>query len=463
MVKNKVVHGYIFKIMYLLCIFLVLFSFLPPTINVYAEEKQYTDVLEDLQKDETFDISAYPVIGNNYSLDVIQIAESADKELFIYTYQPNGAHTASSINISVAVDDNLFYRNYTLTYINSNQTLFKYKVNDFTVRDELTRYYDISSIYRPFDEDIDNELLDDNGNTISEVAYPVARVFVAQTINDQVEYTSTDTEVVEITDKYVGMLSYVQDIGFSLNPNQSFTSAENHFVAFNSDHQIDKLISAEVYYQTQDYDFSFTVLGAISSTFSDLQSNHVVVNADERVVVEGDILFSHFTYEWNEIQDIETFLATESREDIYDMGIVDVASVTKITDEGLQDLEGMQWVLRFATTEFTRGARNYTTYFSHCTHVTDVSILRLTFETNGVTYNLGVVDNKTTGDGIPDNTQSISISIKWWVWLILALVILCLLGAFFPVIFTFAWNVIKAVAKGVWYVITAPFEVFNDE
>lgn len=461
--KNKVVHGYIFKIMYLLCIFLVLFSFLPPTINVYAEEKQYTDVLEDLQKDETFDISAYPVIGNNYSLDVIQIAESADKELFIYTYQPNGAHTASSINISVAVDDNLFYRNYTLTYINSNQTLFKYKVNDFTVRDELTRYYDISSIYRPFDEDIDNELLDDNGNTISEVAYPVARVFIAQTINGQVEYTSTDTEVVEITDKYVGMLSYVQDIGFSLNPNQSFTSAENHFVAFNSDHQIDKLISAEVYYQTQDYDFSFTVLGSISSTFSDLQSNHVVVNADERVVVEGDILFSHFTYEWNEIQDIDTFLATESREDIYDMGIVDVASVTKITDEGLQDLEGMQWILRFATTEFSRGARNYTTYFSHCTHVTDVSILRLTFETNGVTYNLGVVDNKTTGDGIPDNTQSISISIKWWVWLILALVILCLLGAFFPVIFTFAWNVIKAVANGVWYVITAPFEVFNDE
>lgn len=463
MVKNKVVHGYIFKIMYLLCIFLVLFSFLPPTINVYAEEKQYTDVLEDLQKDETFDISAYPVVGNDYSLDVIQIAESADKELFIYTYQPNGAHTASSINISVAVDDNLFYRNYTLTYINSNQTLFKYKVNDFTVRDELTRYYDISSIYRPFDEDIDNELLDDNGNTISEVAYPVARVFIAQTINGQVEYTSTDTEVVEITDKYVGMLSYVQDIGFSLNPNQSFTSAENHFVAFNSDHQIDKLISAEVYYQTQDYDFSFTVLGAISSTFSDLQSNHVVVNADERVVVEGDILFSHFTYEWNEIQDIDTFLATESREDIYDMGIVDVASVTKITDEGLQDLEGMQWVLRFATTEFSKGARNYTTYFSHCTHVTDVSILRLTFETNGVTYNLGVVDNKTTGDGIPDNTQSISISIKWWVWLILALVILCLLGAFFPVIFTFAWNVIKAVANGVWYVITAPFEVFNDE
>lgn len=463
MVKNKVVHGYIFKIMYLLCIFLVLFSFLPPTINVYAEEKQYTDVLEDLQKDETFDISAYPVVGNDYSLDVIQIAESADKELFIYTYQPNGAHTASSINISVAVDEKLFYRNYTLTYISSNQTLFKYKVNDFTVRNELTRYYDISSIYRPFDEDIDNELLDDNGNTISEVAYPVARVFIAQTINGQVEYTSTDTEVVEITDKYVGMLSYVQDIGFSLNPNQSFTSAENHFVAFNSDHQIDKLISAEVYYQTQDYDFSFTVLGAISSTFSDLQSNHVVVNADERVVVEGDILFSHFTYEWNEIQDIETFLATESREDIYDMGIVDVASVTKITDEGLQDLEGMQWVLRFATTEFTRGARNYTTYFSHCTHVTDVSILRLTFETNGVTYNLGVVDNKTTGDGIPDNTQSISISIKWWVWLILALVILCLLGAFFPVIFTFAWNVIKAVANGVWYVITAPFEVFNDE
>ena len=461
MVKNKVVHGYIFKIMYLLCIFLVLFSFLPPRINVYAEEKQYTDVLEDLQKDETFDISAYPVVGNDYSLDVIQIAESADKELFIYTYQPNGAHTASSINISVAVDEKLFYRNYTLTYINSNQTLFKYKVNDFTVRDELTRYYDISSIYRPFDEDIDNELLDDNGNTISEVAYPVARVFVAQTINDQVEYTSTDTEVVEITDKYVGMLSYVQDIAPGVGQG-SFSTVENHFVAFNSDHQIDKLISAEVYYQTQSLTSLWGIGLGTNNIFGELQSNHVVVNADERVVVEGDILFSHFTYEWNEIQDIDTFLATESREDIYDMGIADVASVTKITDEGLQDLEGMQWVLRFTTTEWSKDVV-LTTTETHCTHVTNVSVLMLTFETNGVTYNLGVVDNKTTGDGIPDNTQSISISIKWWVWLILALVILCLLGAFFPVIFTFAWNVIKAVANGVWYVITAPFEVFNDE
>ncbi len=459
--KNKVVHGCIFKIMYLLCIFLVLFSFLPPTINVYAEEKQYTDVLEDLQKDETFDISAYPVVGNDYSLDVIQIAESADKELFIYTYQPNGAHTASSINISVAVDDNLFYRNYTLTYINSNQTLFKYKVNDFTVRDELTRYYDISSIYRPFDENIDNELLDDNGNTISEVAYPVARVFIAQTINGQVEYTSTDTEVVEITDKYVGMLSYVQDIAPGVGQG-SFSTVENHFVAFNTDYQIDKLISAEVYYQTQSLTSLWGIGLGTSNIFGELQPNHVVVNADERVVVEGDILFSHFTYEWNEIQDIDTFLATESREDIYDMGIADVASVTKITDEGLQDLEGMQWVLRFTTTEWSKDVV-LTTTETHCTHVTDVSILRLTFETNGVTYNLGVVDNKTTGDGIPDNTQSISISIKWWVWLILALVILCLLGAFFPVIFTFAWNVIKAVANGVWYVITAPFEVFNDE
>lgn len=461
MVKNKVVHGYIFKIMYLLCIFLVLFSFLPPTINVYAEEKQYTDVLEDLQKDETFDISAYPVVGNDYSLDVIQIAESADNELFIYTYQPNGAHTASSINISVAVDDKLFYRNYTLTYINSNQTLFKYKVNDFTVRDELTRYYDISSIYRPFDEDIDNELLDDNGNTISEVAYPVARVFIAQTINGQVEYTSTDTEVVEITDKYVGMLSYVQDIAPGVGQG-SFSTVENHFVAFNSDHQIDKLISAEVYYQTQSLTSLWGIGLGTNNIFGELQSNHVVVNADERVVVEGDILFSHFTYEWNEIQDIETFLAIESREDIYDMGIADVASVTKITDEGLQDLEGMQWVLRFTTTEWSKDVV-LTTTETHCTHVTDVSVLMLTFETNGVTYNLGVVDNKTTGDGIPDNTQSISISIKWWVWLILALVILCLLGAFFPVIFTFAWNVIKAVAKGFWYILTAPFEVFNDE
>ena len=41
--------------------------------------------------------------------------------------------------------------------------------------------------------------------------------------------------------------------------------------------------------------------------------------------------------------------------------------------------------------------------------VNNVTILRLKFETNGTVYNLGVVDNKQSGDTDQDNYQP-----TWW-------------------------------------------------
>lgn len=48
----------------------------------------YSNVLTDLMQDESFDTSAYPVNNSDYSISVIQIAESASKELLVYVYQP---------------------------------------------------------------------------------------------------------------------------------------------------------------------------------------------------------------------------------------------------------------------------------------------------------------------------------------------------------------------------------------
>lgn len=41
----------------------------------------YTSVLEDLQKDENFNAEDYPIVADDYSLQVITIAESENKEL----------------------------------------------------------------------------------------------------------------------------------------------------------------------------------------------------------------------------------------------------------------------------------------------------------------------------------------------------------------------------------------------
>ena len=49
-------------------------------LPAFAAEKQYTGVLQDLQKDSEFDTSAYPDKSDDFSIQVIQIAESTDGE-----------------------------------------------------------------------------------------------------------------------------------------------------------------------------------------------------------------------------------------------------------------------------------------------------------------------------------------------------------------------------------------------
>ena len=49
----------------------------------FAETTSYSDVLDDLQKDGNFNVNDYKIIENDYSLQVIQIAESENKELLI--------------------------------------------------------------------------------------------------------------------------------------------------------------------------------------------------------------------------------------------------------------------------------------------------------------------------------------------------------------------------------------------
>ena len=59
-----------------------------------AAASSYTNVLTDLKKDESFDIEDYPEVLKNYSLNVIQVAESVDGELFItFTNRADNAST----------------------------------------------------------------------------------------------------------------------------------------------------------------------------------------------------------------------------------------------------------------------------------------------------------------------------------------------------------------------------------
>lgn len=417
-----------------------------PPVAFAAEGTVYSDVLDDLSKDENFSTQHYPSVVDDYSLKVIQIAESSDKELFVYVYQPSGEQknlVASSINIALVPRENISdIQNYKLRLLNSDGVFYKYLVEGLTVSSATTRYYTIPSIFRPFDETIDEGA--EHGNEITEVVYEVAKEYCFSTINGEPFCRVLDIETIEITDKFVGFVEYKD--GFSLH----IGACHSHFVAFNTDREVDRLLEADVYYTSQDYSYSIVPIVGKKEEFGEKKDNYVSLDYTQKVEHTGDGWWAP-TYKWNRIETVENFIANENIEQtVYSGALIDVKVANKITEEGLTALKGKKWILRFAETSYSAsGGGGATTSFS--TIVGDVTILRLKFETDGITYNLGVVDNKQSGDPdtpINDEDRFVepSDNMKWLLLilgLILIIILLVLLAPILPYIIKFVIWVIS--------------------
>ena len=394
-----------------------------------AESIEYSGVLDDLKKDASFQESNYPERPTDYSLNIIQIAESVNKELFVYVYQPSAARkniTACSINISTTINDAISFMNYKLDLLNSSGVFYKYKVRDFVVKDEPTRYYAITSIYRPFDESIDAGT--GNDNTITEVNYAVNKQYCFGTINGNPYVNCVDIETIVVTDKFVGFVRYMD--GFKLYVG----ACDSHFVAFNTDKPMDKLLEADVYYTTQAYSSAWVMFAGTREEFGEKADNYAYLKYTDKVEHNGGGLFAG-TYTWERIQTVEDFIANENRDNIYHGAIIDVKYSTKLTDAAMQELQGKRWVLRFAETDYTFWTGD-SAYGTFATIVGDVTILRLKFETDGITYNLGVIDNKQTGGKEPSNETEIEVTLnkrgKTLLWLLLLILLIVLLAPVLP-------------------------------
>ena len=419
-------------------------------LPVYAEEsvneRVYSAVLDDLKKDTSFNTENYPTKADDYSLQIIQLAESSDKELFVYVYQPSGQtknFTACSVNISTTINDNISFINYKLQKLNSNGVFFKYKVSDFTVKTEPTRYYAISSIYRPFDESIDKPASD--GNTVTEVNYNVSKQYCFGEINGKPYVNCVDIETIVVTDKFVGFVRYKD--GFKLYVG----ACDSHFVAFNTDKPIDKLLEADVYYTMQKYSWSVVPLQGEKETFGEKSENYAYLKYTDKVEHTGGGLFAG-TYKWDRIETTQQFIAeNDLTQNVYSGAIIDVSVANKITDEGKAALQGKKWVLRFAETSYSlSGYPSTGSTFENTTLVGDVTILRLKFETDGITYNLGTIDNKQSGSDDPVNDTDISIKLpdglKRILMLILgALLLIVLLVILMPILPTIISAIIKII------------------
>ena len=429
-----------------IAVFCTVFTAVQTPVFARAESITYSNVLDDLKKDTSFKTENYPTKADDYSLQIIQLAESVNKELFVYVYQPSGKakdFKASSINISTTINDNISYLNYKLELLNSSGVFYKYKVTGLTVKDESVRYYAISSIYRPFDESIDKQA--SGGNIVTEVNYAVNKQYAFGSINGKPYVNCVDIETIVVTDKFVGFVRYKD--GFKLYVG----ACDSHFVAFNTDKPIDKLLEADVYYTTQSYDWSSAPFVGVNEKFGDKADKYAYLKYTDKVEHTGDGWFAG-TYKWDRIQTIDDFIKGENRENIYHGAVLDVKTSSKLTDEALTELKGKKWVLRFAETNYSlSGYASTGSTFESYTLVGDVTILRLKFETDGITYNLGVIDNKQSGSTEPSNETEIDVSLndngKTILYLLLLILLIVLCAPILPYIL-----------QGIVWIITLPFK-----
>lgn len=436
----------------------------------------YSDVLDDLQKDENFNLEDYPADFDDYNINVIQIAESSNGyNLYVYTYQPCMSTYAVTTEINMSVTENIEdTKLYSLYLVNCNGVFAKYLVLDYKVdRSSSLRHYNITSIYRKFIDGVDEPPAESTSDYISAVSFSVAQHWSVRQDGDEVYYDMTETKVIKITDKYLGHIDYTAfEFPWWTSGNGYDMDWNSWYVAFDTDLPIDKLISAKLTYSYWAYYIDATG----NFVPLDLKLNaSKTLKYDNKQVLEGyDKYFDHYTYKFNRIQSVDDFKSKE-----------------KLTESAKKNLEGKKWVLRFKeTSNFTYEIFGAPIIIAHY-QVFELSILRLEFETDGVHYNLGVVDNKMgakpnqPGDnyrpelsffeyvwrciirlfnGTANAVEIVVAVIALFIFFLLLPLLLIILSIIFPLFRQFLWRIVKAICKGLlwllkglWWLLCLPF------
>lgn len=416
-----------------------------PISAVMAEVVATTDVLVDLQKDSNFDVSKYPLMTYDYFnqlntdddstndveyLSVLHIAESANKELFVYTYQPlNNLSdiTATSINIATAesavldmaiAQNSTDFAKYDLKCVSFNGPFKKYLVENFVVSEDFYRYYCISEIERPFDTLLDEKIGD---KTITDFkAHNIGQAWCCYYSDDKLIYEMCTLDVVELTPTFTGSLYYPDGITWGSLVGVD-SGCLSHFIAFNiENYDVQKIMNASLVYKTRDYRMTHTVESGLAPSIMSIfgyetdKTTIVYPNGETYTPIELDISDTDVAtnngkgllakqYSWNRIMTAEAFIDKFESED------------GEFSESAKVALENSQFVFAFAETTVsysqssTQGGSEMfptTTWVSVIagTEVAKIDVLRLKFLTPQGTFDLGVVSDTTSEDIVPDGT-----------------------------------------------------------
>ena len=385
------------KIITISILAVLLFAVVLPLSAVFAEKT--TDVLYDLQSDITFNPEDYPSISleemmatNKPLLEVIQIAESESKKLYIYTYQPTNGNLdlqATSISISCEYSSNgegISPTAYKLELVSTNGVFNKYVVKEFEVSEDAYRWYNIVTIWREFNPTIDEKIA---GTDTVEKALSVGQQWCAYYLNDKLIYEMGRFETLEIKVTFTGNFEFSSGITIG-NLLGSFQSGNSWFVAFNCEEYIIKHIyEAELSYAIRDASIVYGPGASGEWSYGEFTTKRVLLTDKDTVTYDGGGLWSK-EYTWNRISKAEDFILNAQNQEI------------NISEECKTKLAESQWVFAFVETEKDMYASyGSTVYFQ--SDIDDVTILRIHFlDINNKIYDLGVVADRVNPDNNSD-------------------------------------------------------------
>lgn len=441
----------------ILCVLLCLLcctSIVPTRIAAEDNpENKYTGVLEDLQSDETFNAAEYSDIKLHSKTELIQIAESVDQQLFVYLHIVGDDKGFEKIVFNTATSfTSLDFRSYEMALVSSRDGFNKYLVKDFNPPQDNYYRVAITRIEYPVNKPVEGT------QQVTYEYYPIEQVWDVRKDNGKIEYNYEYLNTIEVLDKYVGSHSGGVQEGFSWSYQYS-SWTDTYYIAFSTDLLMENLLEAQIEYVEN----IETASGIISGDST--KPHNVVIRSDEVSNYENDTFSTWLGMSWNTGIDKRTFKSISTpAEFTRDTGI----TLPKRADDTEFD-----WVVVFLneTQKFDYpGVKiNFWRYPA------DTSILRLKFETDGVCYNLSVLDNRTTF--IPplpeDDTSWVDRLIaffekigKWfednWEWIVvgaLGVLALILLAPFLPSIVSLIATCFKYLFTGLIWLIGAPIRL----
>lgn len=451
------------KILSLVCLLLLMVLGGEVILSAFAVPAEaatvsYSNVLEDLEKDVSFNPEDYPANPLDYSLDVITLSEGEHGEIFLYVYQPSDSVKdlkASKINMSLKSpsDCDVDFSLYDLTWINSNGVFDKYIINNLVASHDDYRYYSISTIYRKHDESIDDPALDADDNVDYE-GIAVGKSWCFTWLNGELICDSKKMETASVIISSVGFTRYFNGFEFF----EGIDYCDAHFIAFSIDNfDPDWVYNAKISFTIADYYGVGPGYENLTYSYSNFESKELIISHDQ-TADNGDVGYFGKKYSWNRIVEIDDFISeTEGCTNEF------------VSEEQKNNLLKSDFVIRFHETEFSPSSAGMGSggILVSGKYVSEVTILQLSFLSHNKNYNLGVVADILSDDGNPDFNVSLQdnvINQDWWQILVALLgiiILISILTMIFPVfrgVLDVIWLGFKGILKLLWNILMLPFK-----